>query len=551
LERLLAQAGGEGLAALAVADARALPEALARCGLGRAVRDPEYVQGRAELLRMLNEAAGADLEALWPALRPHLAGPAALVLTQAAPDAAPGFRLRLALAVTDAQAGDAVRLAWPRPAPGDATLLSITDLQTFAAEQAGVQAANGGDQERNKSVVLKLSARPRALRRALAAWAAGRPEPPGWLPALTAESLSQVERLELETELSGAWCVEELRCWLAEGARGPFANLLNALQPDPKPWAGLQAALPGGQDVVVLVQAQLPALGLSLTTAYQLLERAVRGSKWSRTEGQSPQALAPDRFGFLTPLMTGVFGVAGHPTRSGEAQLLVVAATPGQPVEQVRQTLSQGLGRLGAAFETTREVAAIGPHAPLAARGRGRGFLPAPVIGLSEGWLWLCSSTAAYHELVAAFAPGGQTLAAELAAALSSPGPEVPWPAPAVSALCMRVNLPRVAPLTYASWVLGESRPELFGWKVPGALLPAPGFLRKHLGPYAADVAWEKASLRVRARGTVPGGALAPLALVALIAEEIGALERSRPEALRSQLEALQRASAPDKGSQP
>jgi hypothetical protein len=545
LARLLAQAGSEPLAAIMTPDPRALPEALARTALGRAFHDPQYAQGRQELRRQTGELAGAELDQVWEGLRPHLAGPAALVLTEGPKDASlPRLRLALLLTVADIQAAEGVRLAWPRVPPDAGALLSVAALKVFTPGQLAGEAAPPAWAERAAKLdgALRVVVRPREMEGLLKTWFGGDPgqASPEWLRGLRSLGLDGIERLELELQTDAEYFLEDLRCEPAAGAGGRATRLLRGLRADPQPWDALLAALPGKQDAILLAQLNLAALGDDLPLVWQVVERLARGEKWWQLRGNDPEARAAERFRFLTQFASGTAGIVSRPGLSGEAETVAVAATPGADVEKVRAALAEGLAELGAPFETQEQAPRIGNQPPLAASFRGRGFLPAPVLGLSHGWVWLCSNTSAYQDLVAAFAAGGQTLSAEAKRG------EGFWPAtwslaapPEHSAARLRLNLPKFFPLLYTSWMLGEQGPQLFGWKVPAELLPSPGFLKRYLAPYRAEMRWEGTHVRVCARGPAPGGALFPLFGVALVAGQLDEMQRSRPEALRKQLEAL------------
>jgi hypothetical protein len=549
--RLLAQAGTEPLAVLMAPDPRALPELVAKTALVRALRDPQYAQGRTELARRAAETVGAEVDQIWNDLRPHLTGPAALVLIhdEAAGKDAPPLRLSLLATVRDAQAADAIRMAWPQVPRDSDALLSVTALRTFTAEQLPAAPAPPAWAERLAKMAgaLRAVVRPRAMQEALKkVHADGAGQAPEWLRAVRPLHLNEIERLEWELQPAAEFFLEDLRVVPAEGA-GPFTRLLRGIRADPQAWDGLQGALPGGQDLVLLFQTNLAALGADLPTLWQALERLSRGDRWTRTRGDDEEALAPQRFKFITQFLSGTFGIVGRQGLSGEAQAVAVAAAPGRDVDLVRSTLADNLAVLGADFETQEQAPRIGNQPPLAASFRGRGFLPAPVLGLSNGWIWLCSNTASYQELVGAFAPQGTTLAADAKHA------EALWPAeaglatpPERSAVRLRLNLPKILPLAYTSWMLGEQGPQLLGWKVPGEILPSPGFLKRYLTPYQAEVRWEEDRLRVCARGPAPGGAFLPLTLVALAAVRLSEIEASRPEALRKQLDALTQPKAPE-----
>mgnify|MGYP000666378269 CR=1 FL=1 len=549
LRRLLARVDGEPLAVFSVLDARATLDRLARTAAGRAFADPQYAPQRREAYRLLEEVLGAHPEALWDALRPHVAGPMALVWTGdgagrkpevrdgGAADG-PALRCRLFVAVRDRGSIEAVQLGWPQIPPDSDALLGGLSLELCPLEQlaSNPPAPEWADRCARMIGEMQWVLRPGASRTLLAPEEA---RTPAWVKALKALGLLDVERIEWNVLPLERYFVEELRCELKPEARSLLARLLLSLRPDPQSWEALERALPGGHEVQLLLQTDLKAMGDGFPVLMRFFERMLRGKRWTGLHGDSEDALAPDRFGFLTRPWAGTFGLLGKSGESGETQLIGVAAEPGTKSGERRRQLLEGLAGIGLDFETSARAPTIGGQPPLAAGFKGRGIMPAPMIGLSDGWIWLCSSTAAYHELVAALAEQRHLGKDRRAAFVPDPVDRPGIPFPEKSVFELRVNLPGVGPLAYTSWMLGEGGPQLFGWKVPSGLLPSPGFLKKHLVPYVVAGVRTGFEVRFHARGPAPGGALVPFAVLAALSEEMRRMEASGPEALRRELEAL------------
>jgi len=546
LRQLLARVDGEPLALIATLDARTFVEHLTQTAAGRAFNDPQYAPNRRGAMILLEERLGAHPEVAWDALRRHVAGPLALVLTAPPADKtsdAPALQLSLRVAVKDAGAVEAVQLGWPQVPADSGHLLGLVALKCYPiAELSKARPVpEWADRCARMSGECQLLLRSRATLRALDALLATTPEAPSWLKTLRSVCSRDLERIELNLLPSGRYCLEELHCEVAADAKGLLAGLLRSLRSDPQPWDAIGAALPGGQDAEVLLQMDLGALRGELPLLLQSFERLLRGKRWTRLCGDSEEALAPDRFAFLTQPWAGTFGLTGVQSGSGETRITGVAAEPGSEAAERRRKLVEGLRGLELAFETAAGAPRIGGNAPLASSFKGRGVMPAPMIGLANGWLWLCSSTASYHHLVSAL--GDRTyLAKDLSrrAQLFS-GNEAAIRLPSISAFAMHVNLPRVGPMAYTTWMLSENGQRVFNWEVPSVLLPSPGFLKKHLGPYDAVATRSGQNVRVFSRGPFPGGALLPLAGLASVANGMRDSRSSRPAAVRKELETLVR----------
>lgn len=540
LARLFQRAGAEPLLALAVPAFDHLPEAFAATELGQLFYDPTYEKGRAEWQHLLDRTAGAPVAPLWQVLRERLKGPALFAVLPGKNEGGDGetaapFELHLLLTAADAESAKAVKAAWPRVAPDAGSLFSVlrVDVATPKALAAGPDkdapppwaeacARAGG--------LLRLSARPKELAQALDALIkeAGDETPPAWLTAAREIAQADVARFEWDLDVQGKLFAETLRLEPGAEAKASFHRLLAALRDDPQPWQSLLAALPAGHDVWLLAQGVPDALGEDLLAALQDLEGVLRGKKWRRNEGHTEAARDPKRFDFFTQHFTGTLGIAASPSVTGEVRLAAAFPTGEAKVEDLRERLRAGLAAAGADFQTQKNAARIHVHAPLAAAFKGRSFLPAPVIGLSDGWMWLCSNTAAYGELTQGFLRE-RTLDKSAPAAVREEK----------AALHLYVNLTNIVPLLYTAWLFGGGGPEVGGWQVPLTLLPSPVALTKHLGEYHASLRREKNAVHGSASGPWPGGALVPVFLLATAGDEIEDHKTRRAEAVRKALEAI------------
>ena len=555
LARLLDRSGGAPLAMLAIPDLRRASKVLPATRLGRTVFDPQYEAGRTALLGMLAGEAGLDAEAFWRVLQAHAGGPAVVVLT--APKPAPevqALQVSLLVLARDRVGAEAIAQAWESLATRKSSPVAGWRFQALCADDLA-KAAAPSEWARSaapRGGLLRLALRPRE-------WQAlqGVPERPEGgaaelkdpertthkpdasllivgLRLLRAWPLADVERAVLDVESDGENFTEQLRLEFREGAASTFARLLLAMRAQPQPWKGLASALPGGHDVSFLAQAEPAKLVELLPVALQVLERKLRGKQWTRKFGEDEEAQAPERYRFFTGGLTGTFGLSARPSLTGEVRTTLAAALSGQEVEGVRAALTLGLEALGGTFQTQERAPRIGRHAPLAATFQGRSFLPAPVIGLSDGWCWLCSNTGSYGDLTAAFA-SGKTLAAEDA---SEKGSETGSGTPP-SALRLRVNLNSMVPMLYAAWILSEQGPRIGTWKVPDELLHPKDLVTKGLGILGVDLAREGNLVSASARGPAPGGALWVVGWIGDMAAAMDELSQRRATAVRKKLEEL------------
>lgn len=548
LARLFHRAGAEPLFTIAAPAFERLPEALSASEIGRLFYEATYEKGRAEWQRLLDQTAGAPVGPLWQVLREHLKGPALIAVLPGKDEGGIGapFELRLLLTAANAESAKAVEAAWPRVAPDAGSLFSVLRVDVATPEAL----AAGPDKDApppwaeacaRAAGLLRVAARPRELALALDALIkeAGDGTPPAWLAAAREIAQADVARLEWDIDVQGKLFAETLRIEPGAEAKGSFHRLLASLRDDPQPWQHLLAALPSGHDVWLLAQGTPAALGEDLVAALQDLEGVLRGKKWRRAEGQEEAARDPKRFDFFTQGFTGTLGIAASPSVTGEVRLAAAFPTNGEKAEDLRERLRAGLAATGADFQTQPNAARIHVHAPLAAAFKGRSFLPAPVIGLSDGWMWLCSNTAAYGELTQGFLRARTLDKSAPAAVLEEK-----------AALHLYVNLTNIVPLLYTAWLFGGGGPEIGGWQVPLTLLPSPVALSKHLGDCHASLRREKEAVLGSATGPWPGGALAPVFLLAAAGDELEDHKSRRAEAVREALETIDEKAAKDEADE-
>lgn len=556
LARLLAAAGDEPLATVAFPDLRKLPQILNASAVGKIYHDVQYGGGREAAEKLLADWTGAEVKALWDALIPHLTGPAALVLTQTPAEKTgdpPQLQAILLIAVIDAEGAQAVKQAWPKAAPQANSPFAFVKLDARPAKEL-TEAAAWSKETAATPGFLRVRMRPRALREAFKGLE--KASLPPWMEQLKAVAEPSLERATLDSELEGTAFLDRVTLELAEKAEGAFPALLRSLRAKPRPWNNLMAALPGGQEISLLAQADFKAMGESLNAGMQALERELRGKKWTRLHGDEEETTTPSRFDFITGPLSGAIGFAGGMTLTGEPHIVSVAATNGIKPGDFRASLIENLGLLGGEFQTKEKSARIGDQAPIAAAFQGRGLMPAPVIGLSEGWVWLCSNTTAYNDLTAAFGSSKVMSTDPLPPPVLKP-PEPAAPAdpskpevkdtPGASTFRLDVNLNAVLPMVYAAWLLSPEGPKIGGWKVPEALLPKnPGIFNKRFGHFLAELARDGNIVLGAARGPVPGVGLAPVAFMAACAQAIEDLKERRAAALREKAKLLNEIKTPE-----
>ena len=197
-------------------------------------------------------------------------------------------------------------------------------------------------------------------------------------------------------------------------------------------------------------------------------------------------------------------------------------------MEAFRGELLEGLADAGAEFEPLAAAGKNGGPAPLGAKFQGRGMFSAPVLGLSPGWAWLCSNSAAYQELANAFKLG-RTLAAEQAqreAGAEGCRESGLLLGASDDAARLQIELEKVVKLAYAAWMLsGESTLSAGPWKVPADLLPQPQVFNNRMGVLRAGMGRQGNTLKAHASSVFPGAALI---LPYLIYEAADTIENSR-----------------------
>ncbi|MCY3024058.1 MAG: hypothetical protein NTW87_34190 [Planctomycetota bacterium] len=518
VQRLFAKLDVEPLAAIYTEDARALPEKFSRTCFQKMLQDPTYAKGAGVLRTLINEGAGADVAALWTDFSRLLTGPALLAMVPAghAAPTDPDFRLLLLVTTPSEDTAAQLRALWPKPPPQSNSLLSVLRLQPVLPQDLvpneKLPAWLTPRLWPNGDVCLRLL--PRKLGAGLSDWIETSDSEGLDLLAQSLRDIhgEETEYLGLGLAFNGDAFAEELQLDLVPG-NTPLARVVRAVKENAAPWEPLLTATPGEQDIVVLGQADLAALGPDLPYAAQAMERYLRGKKWSRGRGRLEDAFDPHRFGFLFRRLKGSFAIAARPALSGDIRVTLVtalngtaaAAGPaqgeGEQMAKLREELIKGLASVGAEFETLQNVRSIGASPPLGAMFQGRGIFTTPLIGLSPGWAWLCSNSGAYQDLTTAFKLG-KTLVAEQSSPKAASQAAHWRPNDVVR---MQIELERVLKLLYASWLLsGEEVPTIGGWKVPGDLLPQPQVLNHRLGVLRTGMSRQGNTLRVHASSTFP-----------------------------------------------
>ncbi|HYG75599.1 MAG TPA: hypothetical protein VEK08_11400 [Planctomycetota bacterium] len=481
LPRLLAKLQVEPLVAVCSEDARTLPEKFSKTYFNKMLQDPAYAKGADHFRALINHYAGADVPALWPDFTKLCTGPMALAILPRAPGAAadaPDFQLVMAVVTPTAKTARQLLNEWPRTAPQSNTLFSALRLIPVPEEE--LPAAEGlpdwatSDFWPNGDLLLR--AQPKKLGQTLKSWFEKSDSPALDFLAITLANIRdhELNRLGWQATFSGELISEEVRMEAAAENTSAYARVLNTIRENPAAWDSLLAATPGDGDAVLLAQTDPAGLAEDLPYAGQAMERYLRGKKWSRSKGRLEDALTPERFDFLLKWFEGSFAITAKPTPAGDVKLTLVTAFrsdklpphAGGEAEALRAELVKGFAKVGAEFDTLAAARKIGTTAPLGALFQGRGIFGAPVIGLSPGWAWLCSSSAAYQDLTQAF-KSGKTLATDAAAQAAR------WRGG--EAVRLQVDLEKVLKLAYAAWLLsGEEGPFVGAWKVPSELLPQP-----------------------------------------------------------------------------
>lgn len=479
LARLIAHIQPQALALIASPDLKVVPERFTKTFLHQMIQDPSYAQGRDMLRALINQKAGADIPALWPDFARHLSGPVVIALVPSKKEerGAPPFNLACYALVASAEAAKRLQEFWPKLPPQNPAFFSSTQLipvleTELAPATAQTPAVAACD------VLFQI--RPKALSTQLKTWfgAGGESVALDNLAIILSEVHDDaVASMTLATTFNGNYFDEELAVEInAPAAESSLARVVSVLKDKPGAWNALRMATPGEQDVVLLLQTDPAALGDDKMYLGQALERDLRGRRWIRTHGRMEEALSPQRYDALTGWMQGSFAIVAKPAISGDIRVTLLAAMKnGADAEFLREGLRTDFAKLGAEFDTLAGARKIGDSAPLGAKFEGRGLFGSPVIGISPGWMWMCSNLATYQDLTAAF-KARKTLAAE-----GWKEDEFPWQPQ--DAARMQVQLERVLKIAYAAWLLsGEEGPYAGPWKIPGELLPQPQVFTNRLG---------------------------------------------------------------------
>ncbi len=481
LQRLIAALGTEPLCVVGVQDVKLLPEHFAKTHLHQMLIDPTYVKGLATIKALLNDNTGVDLTEFLLRATKLIDGPAALAVTTG-PD---GIAYTVFVQAKSEESAKQLASIWP-DVKDPTALFSVLKLKTFQANQLPAATATLPDWATKNFLEgdLFVTVYPRKLVKAIEkAIADGKLDTKAKPQALATIYDTGVERMALGIAIDGQSFRDNLTLELAPETDNTFSHVMMALKEKPKGWDSLLAAMPSDGDLVVLMQSDLKAMGADLPYAIEPLERYLRGKKWARKVGITPEALDPKRFDFLVSHLHGEIGISAKPTLTAELHLCLAGALkPGEP-DAIRDEFIKGLESLSATFETLQGVPKIGNNSPLGAQFQGRGIFTAPVIGLSPGWSWLCSNLATYQELTSSLAKG-RTLANAFkseTARVNAGGAKVELWHPE-DALRVQIALERVVQLAYTAWLLSGEDGFIAGWRVPSDMLLPPQLFQGKLG---------------------------------------------------------------------
>ena len=482
LQRLIATLTSEPLCVVGIQDVKTLPDRFAKTHLHQMLIDPTYEKGLATIKALLNDNTGVDLKEFLSRATKLIDGPAALTVT-ASPE---GIAYTVLVQARSEEAAKQLAAIWP-DVKDPSQLFSVLKLKTLLAKELPDATATLPDWAAKNfpDGDLAVTIYPRKMVKAVEkAIADGKLDAKAKPQALTDIYQTGVERLALGIAVENETFSDNLTLDLAPETDNTFSHVMTALKEKPKGWDSLLAAMPSDGDLVVLMQSDLKAMGADLPFAIEPLERYLRGKRWARKVGITPEALDPKRFDFLVTHLHGELGISAKPTLTAELHLCLAGALKAGETDAIRDDFIKGLESLSATFETLQGVAKIGNNAPLGAQFQGRGIFTAPVIGLSPGWSWLCSNLATYQELTSSLAKG-RTLANAFkneTTRLNAGGAKVElWHAE--DALRVQISLERVVQLAYTAWLLsGEDGPFIAGWRVPSDMLPPPQLFQGKLG---------------------------------------------------------------------
>jgi hypothetical protein len=526
LQRLVAASGTEPLLAIGVENVQTLSTKFVATNFGKMLNDPDYKDGLSALIMSLNNGAGLNLGELLPRMVKLMSGPAviALVPDGAAATGETGLKFVLYALTPSEDTARELNAVWPKDAPGG--VFSAMSLQTVLVKDLPDAAKlpewaskwPGGDVV-IRALPKKLAT---ATEKGLAAGKLDSLQPMldahGQFPLLSEIDAPDIDALNVGVKLDGDMFAEQLGLELAPNPTGSFAKVIGALREKSKSWDSLMTALPADQDLTILLQAEPHTLGDDLPLAVQSLERYLRGKRWSRKSGKSTEALDPKRYDFIFDRLNGEMGIVAKGSLTGQFNVTLATAMKAGEQDAVRADLVRGLESMGAAFETLKSARTIGSSSPLGAQFQGRGLFTNPLIGLSKGWAWLCSSLAAYQDLTSAFSSGNTLGAAEKKTPAKA---EDVWRKS--DALRLQINLERVIPPMYVAWTLsGEAVPSIGSFHIPPAMLVIKfQTFNGRLGMLRAGLSRTDRSVTSLSRSSFPGTSLILISLLQQMSLEI------------------------------
>ncbi len=542
-------------ALLLIEDVQKTWAALKRTTPGQIWLDDRFSEGRSEILNKWSTLAGFEMGAFWKEILGNLEGPLLMGITSkpSGTEAQPRWVPILVLGSADP---NTARILWETAKKRAPWLNDVhLTIQKHGEAKPSTDAINPSIRQspwaRNfleQPGLFKAHLRPQVL----ADQESHAKKSSSRLIQQIVQSIGifyglDIQSLKWSIDPDGTEFVERMSLQLAAKPKTTFVKIAQTFGQGAATWPHLGGALPEGQDAAILMNAQMDKLGPMLPSGFQVLERILRGKKWTRRHGASQEALDAGRFSFLSETFSGRMGITGRLALSGEANLIAAGATYSRSAAEVRAGLSKNLAKIGAPFENLESAAPIGAQLPLAAAFKGRSFLPAPVIGLSKGWAWLCSSPSAYQKLTGAFVHHktlNQDATLGAVKRTKSPGGLEPL---ATESFSIRVNLPRILPLVYTAWLLSDKGPIIGQWSVPLGILPQPNLFAKRLRQFHAGLSREGDTISTFSRGPLPGGAALPLAVLVNAAKTLDRHEKQRAADLHRQLELLNTAgSSPD-----
>jgi hypothetical protein len=535
MSRLLGAFGSEPLIAVYTHNALNIPELFAQTNLSKMLYDPAYAKGFQTFQGILTKMIGTDLRSVCPEFSRHMSGPMVLaVLPRASDTPEEDGVFQIVLLVQAPNEGSAAKLKelWPKNVPPN-SLLAFATLRTVL-----VKDLPEGDKVPTWAIHavsflggahVGLCVQPRKVGEKIKAFLrqVGMVDDlKATFPGVNSFEHLGIERLIVSTTFDGEYFKDELHLELSGDEKtNTLCRLSRSLKEQPSKWDSLQTALPGGEDALVLLQLDPDSLGNDLPLACQAAERYLRGRRWARTLGKEAGALSLDRFKFLFDKMQGGIGIVAHPALSGDLRLVIATALKADEQQTFRDLLIKGFGNVGADFQTLMAARKIGASSPLGATFTSKGIFSAPIVGLSPGWAWFCSNSSAYQELTTAFKTG-KTLAADLTREKNIEKKHISQAWRDGDALRIQIEMEKTIRLGYTAWLLsGSDGPFIFGWKVPGDMLPPPAIFAGRLGLLRIGFRRQKDTLDGYSSSVFPG---TPLLGVWSLLAMTDAIERSR-----------------------